>query len=248
MSAIKTTCFIADLHLDPARSAEYQFALDFFNHADNLDELYILGDLFEYWIGDDAGLPMYKDVIASLALLSLKGCTVTVMLGNRDFLLADSFAKAASLTVYQDDELLIELDDEPVLLLHGDTLCTDDQEYQNFRHQVRDKHWQKLFLNKSINERMAYASQMREQSRTLSANKKQELMDVNTSVVTQRFAANQCERMIHGHTHRPAVHYDSTNSSCRMVVGDWHATYAQYVIKNAEGFHLKRLDRQEPAQ
>lgn len=227
------------MHLDPAHPAQYQLALDFFDQNDGVDNLYILGDLFEYWIGDDAGLPMYADIITSLAALSRRGCGITVMLGNRDFLLGESFAEAASVVLCRDDELLVMLDDEPLLLMHGDTLCTEDHDYQKFRQQVRDELWQAAFLKKSIDERLTYAASIREQSRKLSAHKTHELMDVNGTMVTQRLAAHQCQRLIHGHTHRPDVHIDEQSGNCRMVVGDWHATHARYVVKNAEGFHLE---------
>ena len=214
-------------------------ALDFFNALDDAASLYILGDLFEYWIGDDAGLPIYQDAIAALASLSAAGCTVTVMLGNRDFLLGDAFAAATGARLICDDELLIDVHGKPVLLLHGDTLCIDDTAYQKFRMQVRKHEWQAQFLAKSIDERIAIAAQLREQSRNSSAGKTSELMDVNLAEVQSRLGVHHCQTLIHGHTHRPADHIDLSSGTRRLVVGDWQPTQAQYVLSNDKDLSLE---------
>lgn len=239
---ILRTYFIADLHLDSAQPQTYELALKFFNQVTGADALYILGDLFEYWIGDDAGIQMHSDIVQSLTALSQRGCPVTLMHGNRDFLLGEKFASATQATLVRDDELLITLDDQPALLMHGDTLCIDDKPYQTFRKQVRDRHWQNAFLAKSIDERIAYATHLREQSRQLSADKTQELMDVDERQVQSRFAATGCNTLIHGHTHRPNVHADTSSGCTRWVVGDWHSSGAKYVVHDASGYQLNHFD------
>ena len=220
--------FIADLHLDPNNTASYRLALAFFDACKGVESLYILGDLFEYWVGDDAGIPLYDEIITSLAELRNTGCKLTVMHGNRDFLLGDAFAESTGASLVRSDELLIHWQDQRVLLLHGDTLCTDDHAYQSFRSQVRDKAWQSTFLAQSIDERLHFAAQIRKQSRKLSAEKQDDLMDVNLQQVEKRLRAHRCRHMIHGHTHRPAHH--SGGGAQRFVVGDWHASHAQYVL------------------
>lgn len=229
--------FIADLHLDPANTASYELALDFFSACKQLDALYILGDLFEYWVGDDAGITLYSHVIEALAELGRQGCPVTIMHGNRDFLLGEAFAQASGATVVKSDELIVHWQNQPVLLLHGDTLCVDDDAYQAFRSQVRNSQWQSAFLSRSIEERVNYAAQLREQSRELSAGKPDELMDVCLQEVEHRLKANQCSIMIHGHTHRPAHH--TGDDYQRLVVGDWHASHAQYVLMHNTSLSLK---------
>lgn len=239
------TYFISDLHLDPAQPGTCRLALDFLQQAHDAKAIYILGDLFEYWIGDDAGVSVYQPVIEALSAVSATGCELTIMLGNRDFLLGDAFAEAIGAKLVQEDELVIELDGEPVLLLHGDTLCTDDHQYQTFRQQVRNPQWQQSFLAKTIDERMAYAAHLREQSQQISADKSIELMDVNASQVQARFSARQCQTMIHGHTHRPCVHVDQATAATRLVLGDWHPDHACYAVKDANGLHLKEFQGQQ---
>lgn len=237
-----STYFIADLHLDPAQPRAYALALNFIQQVHGAKALYILGDLFEYWVGDDSGIPLYQDVVSALATLSGSGCDVFVMLGNRDFLLGEDFAQAARAQLILDDELPVTIDDEPVLLMHGDTLCIDDTEYQAFRTQVRAPQWQQSFLDKPVKERIAYANQLREQSRELSSTKTSELMDVNVAEVQSRLAAHQRHTLIHGHTHKPYVHLDESPQSQRFVVGDWRPAHAQFVLKDNEGFHLRTFE------
>ena len=233
------TFFIADLHLDAAQEQAYALALDFLTQVRGAKALYILGDLFEYWVGDDSGIALYQDVMTALASVSASGCQLSVMLGNRDFLLGDDFATIAGAQLIRQDEIALTIDGESALLMHGDTLCVDDSDYQAFRVQVRDRQWQQAFLDKPVSERIAFANQLREQSRTLSAAKSTEIMDVNIGEVASRLAAHQCHTLIHGHTHKPDVHYDETPGSRRYVVGDWHPRSAQFVVKDRQGFHLR---------
>ena len=212
-------------------------ALRFVREAQSASHLYILGDLFEYWIGDDNGLSLYAPFIQALRDLTNTGCDITIMHGNRDFLLGDLFAEQTGTTLIKDDELTIHLNDEPVLLMHGDTLCTADNDYQRFRTMVRDPQWQSNFLSLSIDERAQQAQQMRAASKDASAAKNSAIMDVNLEMVIQRMHATQCQTLIHGHTHRPAVH--ELANTHRWVVGDWHPSHARYVRFDGEQLTLQ---------
>lgn len=243
-SAEAPAYFIADLHLDPYKSKAYELALTFFRNIEQAQAVYILGDLFEYWIGDDAGLELYQEVISELHNLSIAGIPLVVMLGNRDFLLGPQFSQATGAQVVRNDEHLIKLAGEPVLLMHGDTLCTDDADYQEFRQQLRSREWQSWFLSQSIAERTEAAEGLRKQSQEHSASKTTELMDVNESTVAARLLANNCSTVIHGHTHRPAEHNDYENNTRRFVVGDWHSDHARYVVHYQGSLELCRFDGQ----
>lgn len=236
--------FIADLHLDPEKRAAYDLALSFFKQLSAAQAVYILGDLFEYWIGDDAGLGLYQELIDELHKLSEAGVQVFVMLGNRDFLLGEEFAHATGVTLIASDELLISLADESVLLMHGDTLCTDDAEYQEFRQQLRSLEWRSWFLSQSIEQRTTAAKGLRKQSGEHSADKSTDVMDVSESSVDARMLANYCDTIIHGHTHRPAIHKSSIHQRRRIVVGDWHEDYAHYVVHDHQGLQLQRFTGQ----
>lgn len=230
--------FIADLHLDPESQGSMQLALEFLQDARGVSSLYILGDLFEYWIGDDVGIGIYQPVISALRQLSDRGCQVIVMHGNRDFLLGQQFALASGASVISDDELLIQLDGSNVLLMHGDTLCIDDIEYQQFRKTVRSQQWQGEFLALSVTERIAKATALRTTSRSASQLKHQSIMDVNQQQVHDRLQANRCKMMVHGHTHRPDVHQTSSDQITRYVVGDWHADHAKVLRYEHGEFQL----------
>lgn len=158
------TLFISDLHLSGERPEIISLFLDFLGtKASQAESLYILGDLFEVWIGDDAIPADMEPVISGLASLTANGIPVYVMVGNRDFLLGEQFEKLTGCTLIK-DPTLIDLYGQPTLLLHGDTLCTDDLDYQQFRIMVRDPHWQSDFLSKSIDERIAIGKQARQES------------------------------------------------------------------------------------
>lgn len=221
--------FIADLHLDPEDAETQALALRFIQFAKGYQQLFILGDLFEYWLGDDAGISLYAEFIKALNTLAQSGCTICVMHGNRDFLLGDEFAQAAGATLIRDDECTIELGDLSVLLMHGDTLCTDDKDYQHFRSKVREPQWQAQFLTKPLEARVEQAEALRAASVDASAAKSSGIMDVNAQTVSARLLANGCQTLIHGHTHRPASHTLRAPNGARWVVGDWHPDNAQYV-------------------
>lgn len=226
---------------DPASALRTELAVRFLEQAKGSDHLWILGDLFEYWLGDDAGVPLYHTILEALRTLSASGCTITVMLGNRDFLLDQAFAEAANVQLIRDDELVIELGAERVLLMHGDTLCTDDTDYQRFRHNVREPRWQKAFLAKSVDERQHHAQALRAASHDASVDKSADIMDVSLDAVSQRLAAHDCRWLIHGHTHRPAIHSPDPEGRQRLVVGDWHADHACFVEWDGQAFGMHRF-------
>jgi len=218
--------FISDLHLTPQRPEINRAFFAFLaEEARAASELYILGDLFDYWIGDDdLGDGFNASIAAALCDLAETGCVVSFMPGNRDFLLGSGFAAAAGMRVLG-DPTRIELSGTPTLLLHGDTLCTDDHAYQAFRAKVHGAAWQRGFLAKTLAERRTIAQGLREESRTEQTLKTDAIMDVAPAAVEQAFREHACTRMIHGHTHRPACHrYMIEGRVCeRWVLGAWYS-------------------------
>lgn len=219
-----TTLFISDLHLDPARPRITQLFLQFLTReARHAQALYILGDFFEAWIGDDDPDPHHAEVIAAVRALTATGVPVYFMHGNRDFLIGSGFSGQTGCTLLA-DPTRVELYGMLTLLMHGDLLCTDDLEYQKFRRQVRDPAWQKAFLAKPLVERRGFAQRARAQSQTQTAAKPGYLMDVNQQEVERVMQEHRVTRLIHGHTHRPGVHRIGTNGRnlTRIVLGDWY--------------------------
>ncbi|MGB5472675.1 MAG: UDP-2,3-diacylglucosamine diphosphatase [Gammaproteobacteria bacterium] len=218
------TLFISDLHLDPERPAITALFLDFLAaRAGHADALYILGDLFEAWIGDDDDSELNRGVCHELARCAAAGTAVYVMHGNRDFLLGERFAKQSHCTLL-DDPACIDLYGTPTLLMHGDLLCTDDTEYQAFRVQARSAAWQEELLAKTLQERRAIASEMRRVSREKTGGKPESIMDVNATAVIERMTRHATIRLIHGHTHRPDIHelVIDGRPAQRIVLGDWY--------------------------
>lgn len=217
--------FIADLHLCESRP-QINAAFDEFvrGHASAAEALYILGDLFEYWPGDDAAaLPFYAGVAEQLARLSCEGVQVYLMHGNRDFLLGAQMASAIGARLLA-DPYPVSLYDTPSVLMHGDTLCSDDTAYLEFRATVRDEQWQRAFLAAPLEQRIAAAEALRLQSSAEKQAKSIEIMDVNADAVGAVFRACGCTRLIHGHTHRPAHHrleIDGVPHE-RWVLNDWY--------------------------
>ena len=219
-----TTLFISDLHLSAERPDITALFIHFLNHdARQAEALYILGDLFEAWLGDDMLLPEYEDAIANMKALNESGVPLFIMHGNRDFLLGETFSAMSSATLL-DDPSIIDLYGKPTLLLHGDTLCTDDVAYQKFRTMVRNPAWQQELLARTPAERLALAKQYREISQTETGNKAEDIMDVNQQAVEQLMRDKGIYHMIHGHTHRPAIHEFAIDSQAaqRIVLGDWY--------------------------
>ena len=218
------TLFISDLHLSPERpDISDQFHHLLAGEAREAEALYILGDLFEVWLGDDLVLPEYRPSLEALKALSDSRVPVYVMHGNRDFLMGERFCKKTGCTLI-DDPTVIDLYGTPTLLMHGDTLCTDDTAYQEFRRMVRDPAFQKEFLSKPAEERIETARQYRETSRNATAEKSEEIMDVNPQAVIEAMQQAGVTRLIHGHTHRPAFHQLEIDGKPaeRIVLGDWY--------------------------
>jgi len=218
------TLFISDLHLDETRPQIVDLFVRFLaDEARKADALYILGDLFESWIGDDDDAPLATRIAHALRSLRDSGVPIYFMHGNRDFLLGAEYAKRAGMELLA-DPTIVELDGERTLLMHGDTLCTDDVEYQKFRGLVRNPAWQQQFLAKPLAERRAFAAQARGESRKQTAMKAAEIMDVNQCAVESVMRTHGVRRLIHGHTHRPAKHrFDLDGQAAeRIVLGDWY--------------------------
>jgi UDP-2,3-diacylglucosamine hydrolase len=218
------TLFISDLHLDEARPRIVDlFARLLANEAREATALYILGDLFESWIGDDDDATLAMSVADALRALRDSGVPIYFMHGNRDFLLGADYAERAGMELLI-DPCVVELDGERTLLMHGDTLCSDDFDYQKFRALVRNPAWQAQFLGKPLAERRAFAAQARGESRKQTAMKAAEIMDVNQAAVESAMRAHGVHRLIHGHTHRPATHRFELDGQAaeRIVLGDWY--------------------------
>ena len=224
---MRPTFFISDLHLCSERPEITRIFNRFIAEtAPSAASLYILGDLFEFWIGDDQldHDPMAMDVAKRLNVLATSGTRIFFMQGNRDFLIGERFAREAGLDILA-DPTLINMHNSPVLLMHGDTLCTDDVAYQSFRHQVRAPEWQKAVLAKPYAERAALAQSIRSQSDIEKSMKPEAIMDVNAEAVSTTFRDYAYPVMVHGHTHRPArhVHLLGGRSCVRWVLRDWHS-------------------------
>ena len=218
------TLFIADLHLhteEPAITAGFLRFLR--GEARSADALYILGDLFEAWIGDDDPEPLHREIAKEIKTLVKSGVPCYFIHGNRDFLLGKRFARESGMILLPEAQRL-ELYGRPVLILHGDTLCTDDVGYQNFRTKVHQPWLQTLFLALPLFIRRRIAAKMRDGSKNANSHKTMNIMDVNPQAVVDVMEKYQVQWLIHGHTHRPAVHPLIANDqpAFRVVLGAWH--------------------------
>ncbi len=230
------TLFISDLHL----AAERQQILEQFLHftadiAPQAAALYILGDLFEYWAGDDDTDPLGVQTATALAALAARGTRVFIMQGNRDVLLGRTFVEKSGATLL-DDPVLIDLHGTPTLLTHGDTLCTDDADYQKFRAYARDPANQARFLAQPLADRRGQMLGLRAQSEASKQQKTAAIMDVANSAVEELLRRHRYPRLIHGHTHRPArhVHVVDGRTCERWVLNDWYQR-GGYLRCNAGG-------------
>ncbi len=235
-----STLFISDLHLDGSKPETIRLFHEFIRcEAFTSGHLYILGDLFEAWIGDDDDNPDYRQIIGTLRALTDKGIPLSVMRGNRDFLMADKFARDTGCTLL-DDPTLIDLYGTPTLLMHGDSLCTDDTEHMAYRQVVLSPQWQQQILSKSIEERRDMALEIRAISSVSKQGKTDEIMDVNLDMVNKTMLENNVTQLIHGHTHRPNIHETDLNGKpCRRIVlGDWHDSHGSVLRCDARGCQL----------
>lgn len=224
---IDIAALVSDLHLSPARPDIAAAFLRFLAaDAPRAQTLFILGDLFEYWLGDDdLADPFNRSVADALSQLGRRGTAVSLMHGNRDFLLGAEFCRQAGAALL-DDPCRVNIAGTPTLLTHGDALCTDDVEYQAFRARTRDRQWQRSILRQSLAERRALAESLREHSDEAKRGKPAAIMDVNDAAVADLLRTHGYPRLIHGHTHRPARHEHQVDGRrCeRWVLPDWYAS------------------------
>jgi UDP-2,3-diacylglucosamine hydrolase len=231
------TLFISDLHLCASRQQINRIFVDFLaGFARQADALYILGDLFEYWAGDDdLADPFNHEVAQALKAVSARGVPVRVIRGNRDFLLLERFAAAAGVDLMQ-DPAVVDLYGTPTLLMHGDLLCTQDWRYQMFRKVVRNRSVQRWFMRLPLNKRKGVIGGARRMSEGEKQAKKTQIMDVTPAAVAEAFRTHGCARLIHGHTHRPARHEHAVDGRAyeRWVLSDWYQR-GQYLRVAPEG-------------
>jgi len=235
--------FISDLHLSSSRPGINQVFFRFLRErAVQAPDLYILGDLFEYWAGDDdIGDPFNAQVVAALAECARGGTRILVMHGNRDFLFGPAFAQASGARLV-DDPVVLDLLGKKTVLTHGDTLCTDDREYQAFRAEVRSESWKRAFLAQPLPERKRRIEALRARSEIEKKRKPAEIMDVNTGAVESLLRAHGYPRLIHGHTHRPARHEHRVDGRVceRWVLPDWYES-GGVLVCDEKGCRPKKL-------
>jgi len=235
------TLFISDLHLDQKRPHIIAAFCRFLEDISGSDGLYILGDLFEYWIGDDDPAIGLESTITSLKKLSESGTPVYFIHGNRDFLIGKRFAQKSNCEILA-EETVVDLYGTPALIMHGDTLCTDDIAYQKYRKKVRNPIVQKALLMLSVKRRLKMADALRAKSKTAVQEKSEDIMDVNQQAVISVMHKHKVTRLIHGHTHRPATHdfiYDD-KSQQRIVLGDWY-TQGSVLRVSPSAYELETL-------
>jgi UDP-2,3-diacylglucosamine hydrolase len=219
-----TTLFISDLHLQASKPEIGKQFLSFLDgEAAQAEALYILGDLFEYWVGDDDPDSHYAVMKKAIRDLVDAGVPVYFMHGNRDFMIGEQFAEETGVTLLG-DPISTELHGEKVLLSHGDALCTDDEHYQQMRLMTRNPEWQAMMRAKPLEERIAIAESARQQSQEYNASIDEDIMDVNQDAVIDTLREHGDDILLHGHTHRPAVHEVDLKdrTAVRIVLGDWY--------------------------
>ena len=236
--------FVSDLHLDAsAPAAIEQFVAFLHTYAARAEALYILGDLFEVWVGDDDSEESKKTVCSALRELTASGVACFVLHGNRDFLLGRDFCARTGCLLLP-DPVVAEFDGERVLLTHGDALCTDDHSYQELRSIVRTAPWQRRFLALPLADRELLANQARAGSRQHTSRTIPTIMDVNTAAVEAAYRVTGVRRIIHGHTHRPGIHDTLVEDARaqRIVLGAWYEQ-GSYLEYENECYELKELPR-----
>ena len=240
-----TTLFISDLHLEAERPEIGEQFLDFLDEeAADAEALYILGDFFEYWVGDDDPDEYYASIKRSLRAFTDSGVPVYFMHGNRDFMIGENFADETGVTILP-DPFPLELYGKRVLLSHGDALCTDDTEYQQMRAMTRNPDWQAMMLAKPLEERIAIARQARAQSQERNKTLSESIMDVNPDAVRQTISEYGVEILLHGHTHRPGIHGVEVDDrfAKRVVLGDWY-DQGSVVRWDEDALELSAISRQ----
>ena len=230
---MKQTFFISDLHLSETQPELTALFLDFMqNLAPRAEAVYILGDLFDFWIGDDEKSSLIEQVKQAIQHLTTQGIPCYFIHGNRDFLIEKKFAQETSMILLPDYQV-IDLYGTPTLLCHGDTLCIDDVKYQQFRRKVHQKWRQWLFLHLPLKVRLKIAEKIRAKSKQDKAHKSDEIMDVNLPFTLKTMQTFNVSQLIHGHTHREAIHQEKDKK--RIVLGDWRTNYASILMANEKG-------------
>ena len=238
--------FISDLHLSPDQPELIRLATDFVAQQVNVDAFYIVGDIFNTWLGDDLVPTEFDPFIQALQNLHQQGSKIYLMVGNRDFMLGKDFARRVGGTLLE-DPVMIDVYGHKILLMHGDSLCTDDVSYQRYRKVVRNRWLQKLFLAMPLTVRQGISDKIKAKSKQQKQNKQAQIMDVNPAAVRQVMLQYNANLLLHGHTHRPAIHtlQSSQNiSNYRIVLGDWQPD-ASYIEITPEKIRLvdKRLSQ-----
>jgi UDP-2,3-diacylglucosamine hydrolase len=230
--------FISDLHLSPERPAVTRAFLSFLEQrTDSTDALFVLGDLFEAWIGDDDTCATGLEVQEAFKQLTDKGVALFIQHGNRDFFIGNRFCKRTG-AILLGDEHLVEYNDTTVLVMHGDTLCTDDHDYIRFRKRIRHPFIKFLLQSLPLAYRQKLANAVRAKSKAANANKPSAIMDVNADAVDAVMSKHCVTTLLHGHTHRPDRHLHTHGE--RIVLGDWHDK-GWYVVWNSDGIELKNF-------
>ena len=237
---MQATWFISDLHLSPELPRASAGFFQLLEKIRGADALYVLGDLFEAWVGDDNLDDYNTSIINAFRQLSDSGTALFFVHGNRDFLLGEQFAQQTGGTLLT-EQAVIDCYGQKVLIMHGDQLCTLDEKYMAFRTQSRDPAWQQMMLEKPLDQRLMIATMWRMQSKANNANKPENIMDVTPEEVIRVLQDSQAFTLLHGHTHRPAVHEISINNSPakRLVLGDWRESEGSAVIGVADSQGLR---------
>lgn len=244
-----TKLFISDLHLSPSNPTLTQLACDLLNAKKNqVDEIYILGDIFNTWLGDDLVPDEFASFVATLQALSAQGIKLHLMVGNRDFMLGHAFAKTVGARLL-DDGYLLDIAGHKTLLLHGDSLCIDDVSYQRYRRVVRNPILQHLFLALPARFRQHISDKIKQKSQQKKQMKTAMIMDVNQAEVVRVMRERQIDLLIHGHTHRPAIHSLETQAGHkvhRVVLGDWQDKVSYLLIDDRQlSLHDHRVAGEE---
>lgn len=231
--------FISDLHLSPDRPFIIELFIQFINErAIHSEALYILGDFFEYWIGDDDPATELTSIFSAFETLKHHQVPVYFMHGNRDFLVGNNFEKKTHCKIINDPSI-IEINNHKIILLHGDSLCTKDTQYQEFKKLVRSESWKQKFTSKSLIERKKIIEGLRKTSREETSSKDENIMDAEQDAIDELMQEEQVQFMIHGHTHRPKIHYTMLNGTktTRIVLGDWYDHGSILSIKTGKNDH-----------
>ncbi|MDX1433019.1 MAG: UDP-2,3-diacylglucosamine diphosphatase [Gammaproteobacteria bacterium] len=238
-----STLFVSDVHLNDSRPGMVHAFVEFLGSAAReADALFILGDLFDLWLGDDDDRSPHPRICDALARLTASGLPVSVVHGNHDFLLGRQFAARTGCALLG-DHTVVDVYGTPVLVMHGDTLCTRDRRYQNYRKVVRNRLVQKLFLSMSFDWRMRKAAGIRSETKKDVALKSDDIMDVTEAAVAEAMRRYRVRHLVHGHTHRPAVHDFELDGqpATRIVLGDWYEQDS-VLAWDESGYRLGRVE------